>query len=155
MYSKKQMGYPSGGYSITPPPGYDGSRFKSRSDGRDDAFPPYDKPARTYTAEKKPSDNNTRSSTYDDDDVFSFDTPKAEKSNSIFPILKNGISNEELPFVFDRFYKSDKSRGLDKTGVGLGLYIARTIIDAHEEQIFVRSEYEKNCEFVFTLAQGK
>lgn len=100
MYSKKQMGYPSGGYSITPPPGYDGSRFKSRSDGRDDAFPPYDKPARTYTAEKKPSDNNnTRSNTYDDDDVFSFDTPKAEKSNSIFPILKNGISNEELLII--------------------------------------------------------
>ena len=99
MYSKKQMGYPSGGYSITPPPGYDGSRFKSRSDGRDDAFPPYDKPARTYTAEKKPSDNDTRSSTYDDDDVFSFDTPKAEKSNSIFPILKNGISNEELLII--------------------------------------------------------
>ena len=101
MYSKKQMGYPSGGYSITPPPGYDGSRFKSRSDGRDDAFPPYDKPARTYTAEKKPSDNNSniRSSTYDDDDVFSFDTPKAEKSNSIFPILKNGISNEELLII--------------------------------------------------------
>lgn len=66
-----------------------------------------------------------------------------------------GIPSEDLPFVFDRFYKSDKSRGLDKTGVGLGLYIAKTIIDAHEEQIFVRSEHEKNCEFVFTLAQGK
>lgn len=66
-----------------------------------------------------------------------------------------GIPSEDLPFVFDRFYKSDKSRGLDKTGVGLGLYIARTIIDAHEEQIFVRSEYKKNCEFVFTLPQGK
>lgn len=66
-----------------------------------------------------------------------------------------GIPSADLPFVFDRFYKSDKSRGLDKTGVGLGLYIAKTIIDAHEEQIFVRSEYEKNCEFVFTLAQGK
>ena len=66
-----------------------------------------------------------------------------------------GIPSEDLPFVFDRFYKSDKSRGLDKTGVGLGLFIAKTIIDAHEEQIFVRSEYEKNCEFVFTLAQGR
>ena len=66
-----------------------------------------------------------------------------------------GIPSEDLPFVFDRFYKSDKSRGLDKTGVGLGLYIAKTIIDAHEEQLFVRSEYEKNCEFVFTLTQGK
>ncbi len=66
-----------------------------------------------------------------------------------------GIPSDDLPFVFERFYKSDKSRGLDKTGVGLGLYIAKTIIDAHEQQIFATSEYEKNCEFVFTLAQGR
>ncbi|MBQ2863084.1 MAG: HAMP domain-containing histidine kinase [Clostridia bacterium] len=63
-----------------------------------------------------------------------------------------GIPTEDLPFVFERFYKSDKSRGLDKTGVGLGLYIAKTIIDAHEEQIFVSSEYGKYCEFTFTLS---
>ncbi len=63
----------------------------------------------------------------------------------------NGIPSEELPFVFERFYKSDKSRGLDKTGVGLGLYIAKTIIDAHDEEIWVKSIYGENCEFVFTL----
>lgn len=62
-----------------------------------------------------------------------------------------GIPAEELPFVFERFYKSDKSRGLDKTGVGLGLYIAKTIIDAHEEEIWVKSVHGENCEFVFTL----
>ncbi len=62
-----------------------------------------------------------------------------------------GIPSEELPFVFERFYKSDKSRGLDKSGVGLGLYIAKTVIDAHEEEIWVKSIYGKDCEFVFTL----
>ena len=62
-----------------------------------------------------------------------------------------GIPSDDLPFVFERFYKSDKSRGLDKSGVGLGLYIAKTIIDAHDEQIFVSSEYNKFCEFTFTL----
>ncbi len=62
-----------------------------------------------------------------------------------------GIAPEELPLVFDRFYKTDKSRGLDRTGVGLGLYIAKTIIDAHGETIDVRSEYGKFCEFHFTL----
>ncbi len=62
-----------------------------------------------------------------------------------------GIAPEELPLVFDRFYKTDKSRGLDKTGVGLGLYIAKTIIEAHGEEIDVRSEYGKFCEFHFTL----
>ncbi|MGN1346059.1 MAG: sensor histidine kinase, partial [Eubacteriales bacterium] len=62
-----------------------------------------------------------------------------------------GIAPEELPYVFDRFYKSDKSRGLDKTGVGLGLFIARTIIEAHHETIKVESEYGKWCRFTFTL----
>lgn len=62
-----------------------------------------------------------------------------------------GIPEAELPFVFDRFYKSDKSRGLDKTGVGLGLYITKTIMDAHNEEIWVKSVYGEYCEFVFTL----
>ncbi len=62
-----------------------------------------------------------------------------------------GIAAEDLPYVFDRFYKSDKSRGLDKTGVGLGLYISKTMIDAHGEQLRVRSEEGKNCEFRFEL----
>lgn len=62
-----------------------------------------------------------------------------------------GIPPEDLPHIFDRFYKSDKSRGLDKTGVGLGMYIAKTIIDAHGETITVRSTQGEYCEFVFTL----
>ena len=62
-----------------------------------------------------------------------------------------GIPSEDIPFIFDRFYKSDRSRGLDKTGAGLGLFIVKTIIDAHEEKIWVTSEYEKYCEFTFTL----
>ncbi len=65
-----------------------------------------------------------------------------------------GIPQEELPHIFDRFYKSDKSRGLDKTGVGLGLYIAKTILDAHNEEIFVQSRYNEYCEFIFTLSFG-
>ncbi len=66
-----------------------------------------------------------------------------------------GIAKEELPFVFDRFYKSDKSRGLDKTGVGLGLFISKTIIDAHEGDVRVDSVYEKWCEFSFTIPKEK
>ena len=53
--------------------------------------------------------------------------------------------------MFDRFYKSDKSRGLDRTGTGLGLYIVKTIIDSHGEEIWVNSVYGEYCEFVFTL----
>lgn len=64
-----------------------------------------------------------------------------------------GIPAEDLPYVFERFYKSDRSRGLDKTGTGLGLFIAKTIVTQHGEEITVKSEEGKNCEFAFTLPQ--
>lgn len=63
------------------------------------------------------------------------------------------IDDDDAKMVFDRFYKTDKSRGLDKTGVGLGLYICKTIIDAHGETIGVQSD-ETGCEFWFTLTEG-
>lgn len=63
----------------------------------------------------------------------------------------NGIAPEDLPQVFERFYKSDKSRGLDKGGTGLGMYISKKIMDAHNQTISVESEYEKNCCFTITL----
>jgi signal transduction histidine kinase len=66
-----------------------------------------------------------------------------------------GIPKEEIPFVFDRFFKCDKSRGLDKTGAGLGLFISKTIILAHGEDLSVESEYGKYCMFTFTLKKGK
>lgn len=79
------------------------------------------------------------------------------KDKKIFVSVYNegiGISPEELPMIFDRFYKSDKSRGLDKKGVGLGMYITKTIIDAHGQEIWVKSEYGSYCEFTFTLQQS-
>ena len=66
-----------------------------------------------------------------------------------------GISEEDLPFVFERFYKSDKSRGLDRTGVGLGLYLVKSMIEAHGETIRCESEYGKWCRFTFTLTGKK
>ncbi len=65
-----------------------------------------------------------------------------------------GLPKEDLPFVFERFYKSDKSRGLDKSGLGLGLYISKTIIQAHGETISVESEQNAFCEFRFTLKKA-
>lgn len=66
----------------------------------------------------------------------------------------DGIPKEDQPLVFERFYKSDKSRGLDRSGVGLGLFISKTIITAHGEKIWVSSEPGKNCEFFFTLQRA-
>ncbi len=63
------------------------------------------------------------------------------------------LTAEDKKMVFERFYKTDKSRGLDKSGVGLGLYISKTIIDAHGETIDVESE-EGKCEFWFTVKQS-
>jgi len=63
-----------------------------------------------------------------------------------------GISEADLPYVFERFYKSDKSRGLNKSGIGLGLFIAKTIADAHHEKLWVESEFGKSCCFKFTLS---
>lgn len=60
------------------------------------------------------------------------------------------IPPDDLPFIFDRFHKSDRSRSLDKDGVGLGLYLVKTIINSHDEDIAVRSE-DGMTEFVFTL----
>ena len=65
-----------------------------------------------------------------------------------------GIPQEDLSQVFERFYKSDKSRGLDKSGIGLGLYIAKTIIAAHGEKIWVESKSGEWCEFFFTLQKS-
>lgn len=65
-----------------------------------------------------------------------------------------GIDEKELPFVFDRFYKADKSRSKIKDSTGLGLYIANTIISIHGGKISVRSVKNKFTEFVFTLPKN-
>ena len=60
------------------------------------------------------------------------------------------IPPEELDKIFDRFHKSDRSRSLDKEGVGLGLYIVKTILNSLKETITVTSE-NGVTEFTFTL----
>lgn len=58
---------------------------------------------------------------------------------------------ESLNKVFDRFYKTDISRGKDKRGTGLGLSISKEIIQAHNQTINVVSTVDVGTEFVFTL----
>lgn len=62
-----------------------------------------------------------------------------------------GIPAEELPLIFDRFYKTDKSRSRDKVGVGLGLYLVKTILKLHGGDISVASTENEFCRFQFYL----
>ena len=60
------------------------------------------------------------------------------------------IPTEELPLVFDRFHKIDKSRAQNRDGWGLGLYIVRTLVSSHGENISVTSRDGKTA-FTFTM----
>ena len=62
-----------------------------------------------------------------------------------------GIAPEDLPMVFDRFYKGDKSRSRDKNGMGLGLFLVRTILKLHGGDINVSSVPGEFCRFEFTI----
>ncbi len=63
----------------------------------------------------------------------------------------NGIPQNHLNKIFDRFYRVDKSRDRDKGGSGLGLSIVKHIIEAHDQVINVRSTLGEGTTFSFTL----
>jgi len=78
----------------------------------------------------------------------------SEEGEKIFISVKDtgiGIAKKDLKKVFDRFYKSDTSRGKDKSGTGLGLSIVKEIIQAHGENIDVISTEGIGTEFIFSL----
>ncbi len=81
-----------------------------------------------------------------------------EKRNKIFVSVKDsgiGIPKDDLKLIWDRFYKSDLSRGKDKKGTGLGLSITKEIIQAHGEHINVISTEGVGTEFIFSLPKSK
>lgn len=81
-----------------------------------------------------------------------------EKNNKLFVSVKDngiGIPKESLKLIFDRFYKTDLSRGKDKKGTGLGLSITKEIIHSHGENINVISTEGVGSEFIFTLQKSE
>ena len=80
---------------------------------------------------------------------------KGEKAYISVKDNGSGISKESLDKIWDRFYKSDASRGRDKKGSGLGLSITKEILQAHNETIDVVSTIGVGTEFIFTLALSK
>jgi two-component system, OmpR family, sensor histidine kinase ResE len=63
----------------------------------------------------------------------------------------SGIPEEDLPFVFERFYKADKARTRGRSGTGLGLAIAKNIVDAHKGHISVQSKLGQGTTFSFFI----
>ena len=62
-----------------------------------------------------------------------------------------GISPRDISHIWERFYKTDKSRSMDKKGVGLGLYLVKTIINQHNNRIWAESKEGEYTRFIFTL----
>ena len=79
----------------------------------------------------------------------------AKGSKAVVTVTNEGetISPEDMPLLFDRFHKTDHSRSKDRDGVGLGLYIVKTILNTHKEDITCTSE-NGVTKFTFTLTRA-
>ena len=90
--------------------------------------------------------------------ILRLQSKTTEKNDKVFISVKDsgiGIPNDSLKKIWERFYKTDVSRGKDKRGTGLGLAIVREIIQAHDENINVISTEGVGTEFIFTLSVTK
>ena len=81
-------------------------------------------------------------------------TVNGEKAYVTVRNVGNTIPAEEIPLLFERFHKSDKSRSEDKDGYGLGLYVVKTILAQHKEKITVTSENGVTA-FTFTMQMAR
>ncbi|MEL7589232.1 MAG: ATP-binding protein [Prolixibacteraceae bacterium] len=79
------------------------------------------------------------------------------KDSVMVEVMDNGIGVEkaDLPRIFERFYRADKSRSREQGGTGLGLSIVKHIIEAHKQTINVKSVVDEGTTFTFTLEKAK
>ncbi len=86
--------------------------------------------------------------------IVSIDTYNDQKFQLKVTDNGEGIQQEHLPRLFERFYRVDQSRSREQGGSGLGLSIVKHIIEAHNEIILMKSEFGKGAEFSFTLEKA-
>lgn len=82
----------------------------------------------------------------------------SERQQEVFVSIYNtgcGISQDDQKLIFERFYKADKSRSINRQGTGIGLYIVKDIINRHGKDIIVKSREGEYAEFTFTVERGK
>ncbi len=85
---------------------------------------------------------------------IAFDVSEDKSTNMVTVKIRNsgkGISKEALPYIFERFYKEDSSRSVHTRGAGIGLFIAKTLVQRSGGDIWVESEENIYTEFIFTL----
>ena len=78
-------------------------------------------------------------------------TDGIDRTSVVIENSGQGIAAEELPRIFERFYKTDRSRSQDKNGMGLGLYIVKTILKLHSGDIGVSSVAGRIAALNFTF----
>lgn len=78
-----------------------------------------------------------------------------DDDNVVISIEDNGIGipQNDINFIFERFYRVDKSRDKETGGIGIGLSIVKSIVDAHNGHIYVKSEINKGTEFIIILSK--
>ncbi len=88
----------------------------------------------------------------DDGGIISFST-STNNNNLLLKISDNGtgIPKDELPYIFDRFYRTDKSRNRQSGGSGLGLSIVKYLIESHNGTIKINSELSKGTEVLISI----
>ena len=89
---------------------------------------------------------------------ISFSVSEEKNTDMVTVKIRNsgqGISKEALPYIFERFYKEDSSRSVHTKGAGIGLFIARTLVQRSGGDIWVESEEGSYTEFIFTVPSGR
>ena len=80
-----------------------------------------------------------------------------DHNKSVIRVIDNGegIKQQHFPRLFERFYRVDQSRSREQGGSGLGLSIVKHIVEAHQQNVLLKSTFGKGSEFSFTMEKAK